>query len=61
MSDNELPEKVRRVRLEVLLPEEIVEAIDDYRFATRAPSRAEAVRQLLKIGQAARPPRDGSY
>jgi len=56
MSDNDLPEKVRRVRLQVLLPEEIVEAVDNYRFAIRVPNRAEAVRQLLKIGQAVRLP-----
>ena len=46
--------RVRQVRLQISLPEGIGEAIDDYRFATRAPSRAEAVRQLLKVGLAAR-------
>ena len=56
MSDNDLPEKVRKVRLQVLLSGEIVEAIDDYRFAIRAPNRSEAVRQLLNVGQAASPP-----
>ena len=47
--------KVRPVRLEVSLPETILAAVDDYRFATRAPNRAEAIRRLLKLGQAATP------
>jgi hypothetical protein len=52
------PKKDRRVHIEV--SEATLAAIDDYRFATRAPNRSEAVRRLLKIGQAARPPRDQS-
>jgi hypothetical protein len=47
--------KIRPVRLEVSLPETILAAVDDYRFATRAPNRAEAIRRLLKLGQAATP------
>lgn len=31
------------------------EAIDDYRFANRITTRAEAIRQLIHIGLAARP------
>jgi len=53
--------KPRQIRLQVSLPEEIVKAIDDYRFAIRAPSRAEAVRQLLKVGQAAQAPERRSH
>ena len=56
MSNSDLPEKVRRTRLEISVSEATLAAIDDYRFATRAPSRAEAVRQLLKIGQTAQSP-----
>jgi hypothetical protein len=47
--------KPRQIRLQVSIPEEIVDAIDAYRFAIRAPNRAAAVRQLLKLGQAAGP------
>jgi hypothetical protein len=46
---------LRQVRLQVSLPETIIAAVDDYRFATRAPNRAEAIRRLLKIGQVATP------
>jgi hypothetical protein len=49
--------KSRQVRLHVSLPEAIIEAIDDYRFATRKRNRSEAVRQLLKLGQTAPPPK----
>ncbi len=31
------------------------EAIDDYRFANRITTRAEAIRQLIQTGLAARP------
>jgi hypothetical protein len=55
----EQPKKDRRVCLEV--SEATLAAVDDYRFATRAPNRAEAVRRLVKIGQAARPPREQSH
>jgi hypothetical protein len=53
--------KDRRVRLEIKIGETTLAAVDDYRFATRAPNRAEAVRRLLKIGQAARPPKERSH
>jgi metal-responsive CopG/Arc/MetJ family transcriptional regulator len=53
--------KIRQVRLQVSLPATILAAVDEYRFATRAPNRAEAVRRLLKLGQAATsPPRPRS-
>jgi hypothetical protein len=57
----ELPKKPRLVRLQVDLSAATIAAIDDYRFATRTANRSEAVRQLLKIGQAARPPGDETY
>ena len=47
--------KIRQVRLQIVLPETILAAVDDYRFATRAPNRAEAIRRLLKLGQTATP------
>jgi hypothetical protein len=53
-------EKSRQVRLQVSLTEALIEAIDDYRFAIRAPNRSEAARQLLKVGLAARPPEEQS-
>jgi hypothetical protein len=52
--------KDRRVRLQIVLSATTLAAVDDYRFATRAPNRVEAVRRLLKIGQAARSPREQS-
>jgi hypothetical protein len=43
----------RGERLQIMLtPEELV-AVDDWRFARRMPSRAAAVRELLKRGLAA--------
>jgi hypothetical protein len=49
-------EPKRKVRLIVDLTEEELVAIDDYRFATRCPSRAAAVRELLKIGMTSKRP-----
>jgi metal-responsive CopG/Arc/MetJ family transcriptional regulator len=34
----------------VLLPESLLEQIDDYRFANRLPSRAEGIRALIMSG-----------
>jgi hypothetical protein len=43
----------RDERLQIMLsPEELV-ALDDFRFKRRMPSRASAVRELLKRGLAA--------
>jgi hypothetical protein len=47
-------ERKREIRLAVELTQEELAAIDDFRFATRSPSRAAAVRELLKIGMAFR-------
>ena len=60
MPARDVPKKSRQVRLQVSLTDGLIEAIDDYRFAIRAPNRSEAVRQLLKVGQAARPPEEQS-
>ena len=54
MPSSNMRRKERRVRLQVILPDAIMAAIDDFRFATRARNRAEAVRHLFKAGLAAR-------
>jgi len=43
----------RAERLQIMLTEEELAALDDWRFASRMPSRAAAVRELLKRGLAA--------
>jgi hypothetical protein len=55
MAKRDQSKKARRTRLEISVSEATLDAIDDYRFATRAPNLSEAVRRLLKIGQAAGP------
>jgi hypothetical protein len=48
MTDLNRPE-----RLQVMLTPEELAALDDWRFANRMPSRAAAIRELLKRGLAA--------
>lgn len=43
----------REQRLQIMLTEDELRAIDDWRFARRMPTRAAAVRELLKRGLAA--------
>ena len=43
----------RGERLQIMLTDEELKAVDDWRFKTRMPSRAAAVRELLKRGLAA--------
>jgi hypothetical protein len=43
----------RGERLQIMLTEEELSALDDWRFANRMPSRAAAIRELLKRGLAA--------
>ena len=43
----------RGERLQIMLTEEELKAVDDWRFQTRMPSRASAVRELLRRGLAA--------
>ena len=43
----------REERLQVMLTESELTALDDWRFARRMPSRAAAIRELLKRGLAA--------
>ena len=42
----------RGERLQIMLTEEEVKALDDWRFARRMPSRASAIRELLRLGLA---------
>jgi hypothetical protein len=44
---------MREQRLQIMLTEEELAAVDDWRFARRMPTRAAAVRELLKRGLAA--------
>lgn len=43
----------RDERLQIMLNPEELKALDDFRYAHRMPSRAAAVRELLKRGLAA--------
>ncbi len=43
----------REERLQVMLTPDEVKALDDFRFQTRMPSRAAAIRELLKRGLSA--------
>jgi hypothetical protein len=43
----------RGERLQIMLTEDELKALDDWRFSCRMPSRAAAVRELLKRGLAA--------
>jgi hypothetical protein len=40
----------RETRLQIMLDPDELAAIDTYRFENRTPSRAAAVRQLLRLG-----------
>lgn len=42
----------RGERLQIMLTDEELKALDDFRFRSRMPSRAAAVRELLKRGLA---------
>ena len=46
-------QRVREERLQIMLNGEELVALDDFRFKQRMPSRAAAVRELLKRGLAA--------
>ena len=43
---------LRDERLQVMLSPEELSALDDFRFKHRMPTRAAAVRELLKLGLA---------
>ena len=44
---------MRGERLQIMLTDKELEAVDNWRFTARMPSRAAAVRELLKRGLAA--------
>jgi len=46
-------ELMRGERLQIMLAPDELSALDDFRFQARMPSRAAAVRELLKRGLAA--------
>lgn len=46
-------ELTRGERLQIMLTPEELEALDNFRFTQRMPSRAAAVRELLRLGLAA--------
>jgi hypothetical protein len=46
-------QRLRTERLQIMLNAEELLALDDFRFKRRMPSRAAAVRELLKRGLAA--------
>src|SRR5215831_16313789 len=48
-----MPNRMRGERLQIMLSPEEVTVLDDFRFKKRMPSRASAVRELLKRGLAA--------
>lgn len=48
-----MSESSRGERLQIMLTPEELTALDDWRFAQRMPSRAAAVRELLRRGLAA--------
>jgi metal-responsive CopG/Arc/MetJ family transcriptional regulator len=43
----------RGERLQIMLNDDELKALDDWRFARRMPSRASAIRELLRRGLAA--------
>ncbi len=48
-----MPQVSRGERLQIMLTEQELAALDDWRFAKRMPSRAAAIREMLKRGLAA--------
>jgi hypothetical protein len=50
---DDMTELNRGERLQIMLTDEELKALDDWRFKCRMPSRAAAVRELLKRGLAA--------
>jgi metal-responsive CopG/Arc/MetJ family transcriptional regulator len=48
-----MSETSRGERLQIMLTEDELRALDDWRFTRRMPSRAAAVRELLRRGLAA--------
>jgi hypothetical protein len=53
IGDFAMTDLMRGERLQIMLTAEELEALDNWRFSKRMPSRAAAVRELLKRGLAA--------
>lgn len=53
MAKKPLPDDKKTERLHMLISPSELDAIDDWRFAKRLPTRAEAVRRLVQIGKVA--------
>ena len=49
----DMPADLRGERLQIMLSAEELQVVDEFRFKQRMPSRASAVRELLKRGLAA--------
>lgn len=47
-----MSKELRGERLQIMLSPEELEAVDDFRFKHRMPTRAAAVREILKLGLA---------
>lgn len=47
-----MAKELRGERLQIMLSPEELELLDDFRFQHRMPTRAAAVRELLKLGLA---------
>jgi hypothetical protein len=47
-----MPDRSRPERLQIMLDADELRALDDWRFARRMPSRASAIRELLRRGLA---------
>ena len=50
--DLPMPDRTRPERLQIMLDADELKAVDDWRFARRMPSRASAIRELLRRGLA---------
>lgn len=53
IKSDQMAEIKRGERLQIMLTQEELRALDDWRFGARMPSRAAAIRELLKRGLAA--------
>ena len=53
VGQDKMGELKRGERLQIMLTDEELKAVDDWRFTARMPSRAAAIRELLKRGLAA--------
>lgn len=45
-----MPNSKRTIKLQLMLDPEELEIIDDWRFTNRLPSRAAAIRELMRRG-----------